>query len=411
MNKIEINTTDWIKDRLVKSVEFNRDLINKDFTDNDIEKWCNEMHGIDNDIFQSFIKKRYSKVSVTNFINYMLVSWETRIEYMLLYSKTKRNTLEYFQNALGDIEGLNRFNSRKCTTENMTKKYGNKRALEINKSKSITLPNMIKKYGIIEGQIKYDSYIENLTNAWNKETMISKHGEDWYNKMIKGRFNDLESYIRRDGIEIGTKKYKEFCDKTGYGNTLEYYIEKFGKEVGTNKYIKITKTKVESLKYVRTIEYYKEKYPTNWQEKWDNRYIMGSYSKVSQELFNLIEGNIIINDNSYYATKNNEFGKYNTINKKSYLYDYVITGSTNIVIEFNGDIFHANPKLFNESDRPNPFNKKLTSVDIWKHDKTKNDFIINQGFKLLIVWEADYKKDKTKELNRCLDFIMENTKK
>jgi hypothetical protein len=36
----------------------------------------------------------------------------------------------------------------------------------------------------------------------------------------------------------------------------------------------------------------------------------------------------------------------------------------NLAIEFQGDIFHANPKIFKASDNPNPFRKDLSSSEI-----------------------------------------------
>ena len=90
---------------------------------------------------------------------------------------------------------------------------------------------------------------------------------------------------------------------------------------------------------------------------------------------------------------NNEFGNYNSNNKKAYFYDFVDTKNKK-VIEFNGDLYHANPSLFNENDCPNPFNKKLTAKEIWEYDKQKLDHIKSLGYQVLIIWESNYRQNK-----------------
>jgi hypothetical protein len=65
----------------------------------------------------------------------------------------------------------------------------------------------------------------------------------------------------------------------------------------------------------------------------------------------------------------------------------------NIGIEFNGDIWHANPIKFEANDKPFPFQKNLTSEDIWSKDKIKNDFLRTKLNKLIIIWESDLHKD------------------
>lgn len=57
--------------------------------------------------------------------------------------------------------------------------------------------------------------------------------------------------------------------------------------------------------------------------------------------------------------------KYNIFFVDYYIKDY------NVVIEFNGDVFHGNPEIFNENDKPNPYNQALTDKQIWESDNQR----------------------------------------
>lgn len=70
-----------------------------------------------------------------------------------------------------------------------------------------------------------------------------------------------------------------------------------------------------------------------------------------------------------------------------------------IIIEFYGNYWHANPKLFKAEDI---FHHKLKAKDIWKKDKERINILKNNGFKILIVWQDDYQKNKQK----CIDDLI-----
>ena len=38
-------------------------------------------------------------------------------------------------------------------------------------------------------------------------------------------------------------------------------------------------------------------------------------------------------------------------------------------------------------------------------DNNKNNAIIQQNYNILIIWEYDYKQDKQKVIQKCIDFI------
>jgi very-short-patch-repair endonuclease len=130
-----------------------------------------------------------------------------------------------------------------------------------------------------------------------------------------------------------------------------------------------------------------------------------NYSKISQELF--IKLDLALNEqNSYFATKNQELVKCDAINKKTYLYDYAIP-SIKFCIEFNGDLYHANPTRYTPSEIPKFKSNKKTALEIWKHDEAKNNFLRSLGFDVIVVWESDYRQNPDGVLTKIVNYVNE----
>jgi len=73
---------------------------------------------------------------------------------------------------------------------------------------------------------------------------------------------------------------------------------------------------------------------------------------------------------------------------KSKLYDYHIK-DTNILIEVNGDFWHANPRKYKATDVL-PFPKKeVIAESLWKKDEKKLNIALKNGYKVLPLWEQD----------------------
>jgi len=84
--------------------------------------------------------------------------------------------------------------------------------------------------------------------------------------------------------------------------------------------------------------------------------------------------------------------KYNAIGSypvDKYICDIYIK-ELNLIIEFNGDYWHCNPKKYDE----NYFHphKKKTAKEIWEEDKLRVDNIKSYGYYLVIIWECDFEK-------------------
>lgn len=133
-----------------------------------------------------------------------------------------------------------------------------------------------------------------------------------------------------------------------------------------------------------------------------------SYSKISQKLFFNIYKSLSddLKQSTYFYKLNDEY-RLNLANGKYYLFDFVIE-KIKFAIEFNGDIFHANPAYYNENDTPNPF-KNNTAKEIWQADKLKNLSLQSLGYKVLIIWESEYKNDALLVENNIISYIYQLT--
>jgi very-short-patch-repair endonuclease len=69
-----------------------------------------------------------------------------------------------------------------------------------------------------------------------------------------------------------------------------------------------------------------------------------------------------------------------------------------LLIEVDGDYWHANPKFYKAND---VMNKGLKAKEIWKFDKIKKEKCKVLGYRMLRFWEYDIKNN----LNKCLNKI------
>ena len=72
----------------------------------------------------------------------------------------------------------------------------------------------------------------------------------------------------------------------------------------------------------------------------------------------------------------------------------------NILLEIQGDFWHANPKFYKESyELSFPGNIKIKAKDLWEKDYRKKVLAESRGYTLLYIWENDIKNCKNlKEL-------------
>lgn len=93
---------------------------------------------------------------------------------------------------------------------------------------------------------------------------------------------------------------------------------------------------------------------------------------------------------------------------RCYLFDYV-NHKAKLVLEFNGDIWHANPTLFTET-WINPVSRK-TAKEIWSYDKKKEQAANSSGYRVVVLWEREIKElgyNKEEVKNKLYEITQNN---
>lgn len=252
----------------------------------------------------------------------------------------------------------------------------------------VTYNSMINKWGKELGEKKWKEYCDKHSKIASKEYFITKYGEENGLQIYHdSRAITKNGMIKKYGEKNGLKKWNEYCDKQRYTCSLEYFIKEYGEIIGKEKYKNFTIQRAYAGQSGRKI----------------------TVSQISQELFDKLYKYIDHNNDIYYDKLNYEYIIHNDITHKNYLLDFY-DKTKNLIIEFQGDFWHANPNKYS-SDDILKFPKsivenhvQLTAKEIWEYDQNKKDFIcqeLNNPIYLQI-WESDYRKNPNKILSDIL---------
>lgn len=73
---------------------------------------------------------------------------------------------------------------------------------------------------------------------------------------------------------------------------------------------------------------------------------------------------------------------------------------TNILIEVNGDYWHANPEIYKKDDQLNYFGSFIKAQEVWDKDKYKKELAESKGYDVIYLWENEIKKMSDIELEQ-----------
>lgn len=261
--------------------------------------------------------------------------------------------------------------------------------------KGITDENEIKKMIKSQRKLNIEYWINKGFNEKESEKMVSlyqlennkKFQKKWKNKKhtyeYKKMYNtNIEYYLDLGySVEQSEKMLKERQTTFTLEKCMEKYGEKKGKEIYTERQVKWQKSLLE------------------------NGNLKCGFSKISQELFYEILKYYEYEDmkNIYFATKNMEYF-ISPKGKKFFVYDFTDL-KRNKIIEYNGDEYHANPKMFESNDNPHPFRKEITAQEIWDKDEEKIKTANKKGFDILIIWDSEYRNNKEEIIKKCKEYL------
>jgi very-short-patch-repair endonuclease len=231
---------------------------------------------------------------------------------------------------------------------------------------------------------------EKRKKSHTKEELIKKHGEEWYDKRIEqlSYINTLPYYIEKHGKEEGTRLYNEKNKRIGRGNTLDWYKENYeNKEDAVYFYLKKYKKSLNKAS--------KESMNVFWP------LIDWLFEKNICEFKDIYLG--IPESHEYFLNAKKQLNRF-------YKYDFTIP-KFNIIIEYNGEAFHPNPKWLKDAfdkwkNWQNHFNFKSAN-DIYIENLQKLNFARNKGFTVLELWSSD---SVEVNINKCKENILQNCK-
>lgn len=281
------------------------------------------------------------------------------------------------------------FNFPQLNKENLYKEYW------VNK---LSYPQLKEKYGI-----DFKS-IGRLLNYYEIEKRTVSQARHFIGNE-RGEKTNLKKYGKKNPLSKGTKPYKKRNEtvqkRYGVDNVFQlqkvidkiqddnYYLEKYG----------LTLKKLRSKKG-------KEHWQSLTDEQknfWLNRSIhsdkaskkrVGYWSSSLETEFEKMLNQYEIGHEKQFIIKN---GNKNQKIKRRF-FDFKLR-STNILVEIQGEYWHADPRIYKEDDLIFEHNNiKTAARDLWKRDEEKRSFAESYGYNVVYIWEKEIKESSISEL-------------
>ena len=173
-----------------------------------------------------------------------------------------------------------------------------------------TKEKYIEKFGEIEGLRRWNCYCQKQSETNTFEYKQKKFGwtKEQFQQYNNSRAITLKNLIKKYGEDEGIRIWEQYKDKQRESCSKNYFLKTYGEEEGLRKW-------------------------NNWQERKSKFH---RTSIIADEFFSMLgkyyEGNEIYS----YSANSKEF------RVESFNLDYY-DKTLNVVVEFNGDFWHANP--------------------------------------------------------------------
>jgi len=261
-------------------------------------------------------------------------------------------------------------------------------AIEIAKEHGLgsatSILNRLKKFNIKKRNIS-DSKLQEQCQKKFKETCLERYGA--INPLSKNTapYNKRNTTVKeRYGVD-NVFQIESIINKINDDN---YWLQKYG----------MTKSEYCSERSKKVWKNLSKNEKISWLKRsiWKN---LGNFSsKLEDRVYS-----IICNFNSSVTRQ--------FCIKTSY-YDFIIDNK--LIIEVNGDFWHANPRKYKKNDVLKfPNSNMVKAKSLWKKDMRRKMLAEKNGYKLIYLWEDEIVKYSDEEitdllLNRIKEIINEN---
>lgn len=255
------------------------------------------------------------------------------------------------------------------------------------------------------------------THITNKHKMTTEEYKKQYNKPIKsqklcdavkgennpayqhgGKFSPFsDKFIHADSIdkdEFYQKVNKTRKENSNDSTTIDYWLKQTDGDLEEAQKLLTERQSTFSLE--KCIQKYGEEGgKKRWnerQEKWMKNNKKSNFSKISQELFWAIYNQLEFKEQIKFAELGEKYNnehvlKLDDITVRPDFIDLI----QNKIIEFNGEYWHSEKRM----------SKSINKT----REETRLNALQNYGYKILTIWEQDYKKNKDEIIKKCLDFL------
>lgn len=248
----------------------------------------------------------------------------------------------------------------------------------------------------------------------NKEKGLQRRKENFLKSSYSSKFIPNENFTKitckkcQKVYHIGKKD--SFTCSCEHPFDTNWFInkskERFGDKFLYNKAIyKNTKTSL-ILGCSRCGRYFEVK--PNWHFytgycPYCNESRSHGYSKESIDLFNSLSK--LCNINIRHSQNGREYSI-------SYKIDNTIKRTKvdgfcqelNLILEFNGDLFHGNPKIFKPEDKCHPYKDTPAKV-LFQKTLEKEKILQSLGYNIISIWEYDYNLDRDTYIRNLVNKI------
>jgi hypothetical protein len=248
-------------------------------------------------------------------------------------------------------------------------------------------PRHIKNCFGDDPNYKYQYIIRNTPSATKEELNRLYVDEKWSTNMLRDHFLlDLKSIcylLNFYGIEIRTIKetrgLKEYKDRIETTNLQKYgAINPLSK--GTKPFRKRNQTIVDKYGCENVFQRL-----DLFVKDWSSSNSRSKVSSLNKEIYKVLNELGIKYKPEHSISYRTEEGK-----PRWKSYDILVG---DLIIEINGDYWHANPKKY-KGDEIFYFPKStLSAEDIWNLDKYKRDIAENHGYRYMVIWEEEVKNN------------------
>lgn len=265
---------------------------------------------------------------------------------------------------------------------------------DVARSTAITLQKMISKYGEEEGRARWDSYRHKQAYTNTLESKQKRHGwtAEQFEEYNKSRAVTVDNLVNRYGTEIGIQKWNEYCERQRLTKSREYVIAHHGEDYW-NDLCAAKKAPHDPMIVAST-------YGISYEQavnKIISRHSLRYHSNIEREFIEAIQSKIGPLD---HTSIHKPFGKWDHYNNRYVVYDIK---HKDCIIEFNGDYWHANPKIYADDDLIR--NKRAS--EIWQKDQCKIQIATDSGFRVRVVWEEDYLRNKTNVIEDVIRWMQD----